>query len=184
MILKAFDSHHRDSYDAIVDAIYFAIHWKGSNNEKVSIINLSLGSFKKNSKLKKAIKHATLNKILIVGSTGNFKSNKNKGNSLMYPSRYPEVIKVGALDQSFNIAPFSSSDKKINFLAPGVNILSTIPNNKYAYFSGTSMAAPHVTGILALILKVYSINEILILLEKSLLHYTLPAIHTSVFIKN
>lgn len=78
----------------------------------------------------------------------------------MYPAAYPGVISVGAIDKSDKLDKFSSIGK-VDFCAPGVNILSTFNDGGYAIMSGTSMAAPHITGILALMLadKRNDINE-------------------------
>jgi hypothetical protein len=75
-----------------------------------------------------------------------------------YPARYAynSGIAVGAVDQNNNLADFSnrSGSQEITYVtAPGVNIYSTIPNNQYANYNGTSMAAPHIAGVVALMLS-------------------------------
>jgi hypothetical protein len=81
---------------------------------------------------------------------------------------YDEVFSVGAIDQAGNLADFSSrgpvtvdaSDRiKPDLVAPGVNILSTVPGDSFEYNQGTSMAGPHVTGVVALL---WSANQALI----------------------
>ena len=72
-----------------------------------------------------------------------------------YPSSYESenIISVGAHDHKGKIAWFSQWGKNsVDLFAPGVNVLSTIPGNKYKSFNGTSMATPHVSGAYANIL--------------------------------
>jgi len=103
-----------------------------------------------------AIKDANDSGILFVAAAGN--SGADTDIAPLYPADYdiPNVISVAATTASDDKASFSNYGlTSVDLGAPGVQILSTAPNNSYRYMSGTSMATPHVAGALALILSRY-----------------------------
>ncbi|MBN8201727.1 S8 family serine peptidase [Bacillus sp. NTK034] len=79
--------------------------------------------------------------------------------SITNPANYPETIAAGSTDSSSRISwfslrgpsPYGGSEIKPDLVAPGEEILSTLPNNEYGMSSGTSMAAPHVSGAIAIL---------------------------------
>ena len=139
--------------EAYLSDIVQGINW--SINNDIDIINLSSGS-EENS----AIFHSTIDKaytsgLLIVAAAGNDGAYDGLDDSVDFPARYSSVIGVGAVNRYSKRASFSSTGPAVEIAAPGVEILSTYVGNEYAYLSGTSMAAPFVTGELALLKQAY-----------------------------
>lgn len=147
LILKALDKNGSGTMKGIIDAINFAI------NENVDIISMSLGTSTDIPQLHQAIKKAVDSNILVVCAAGNEGDSSGSTDEFSYPAGYNEVISVGALDYSKSAARFTNSNKEVDLVAPGVNIISTYLNGTYEALSGTSMATPHVTGALALLIE-------------------------------
>ena len=141
--VKVLNSAGTGSYSSIISAIDWAV------DHKINIINMSFGSTSYSAALESAIKLAYDNNILIIASAGN--NGMQQVDSITYPAKFNEVIAVGAVDSSNNRAAFSSTGTEIDLVAPGVNIYSTAKDGAYGTKSGTSMAAPHVAGVAALL---------------------------------
>ena len=151
-ILKAIDRSGSGKVSWVINAINYAVE------KKVDIISMSLGMPINDPKLEKAIKYAVNNNILVVCAAGNEGDGNANNFEYSYPASYVDVISVGAVNQKGVPANFSNSNLVVDLVAPGVDIISTYPNNQFASLSGTSMAAPHVSGSLAL-LKNWSREE-------------------------
>lgn len=118
------------------------------------IINASFGTSYPSVLLRNAIQEAGEKGVLFVAAAGN--SARDIDASPMYPAGYDldNIISVGAEDKDGNLAWFSNYGKiGVDLVAPGEKILSTVRNGGYQQFSGTSMAAPHVSGVAALLLS-------------------------------
>ncbi|GAC1355637.1 MAG: hypothetical protein NVSMB42_14120 [Herpetosiphon sp.] len=153
MGLKFLDAAGSGNTADAITAIDFAVKAKiaGVN---VRALNNSWGGGPFSQALLDEINIANANDILFVAAAGN--SSTNNDITPHYPSNYnaPNIISVAATDQTDALAYFSSyGATTVHLGAPGVNILSTTPNNTYSIFNGTSMATPHVTGAAALILS-------------------------------
>lgn len=157
LALKALNGQGQGDINWINGALEYAVDWRGPNQEKASVISLSLGGPPDETE-HKIIQRAIQEDILVVCAAGNSGDGRHETDELDYPGAYPEVVEVGAVDLSRNLADFSNTNEEIDLVAPGVDILSTYPGNKYARLSGTSMATPHVSGAAAL-LKVISEKE-------------------------
>lgn len=123
------------------------INWGVS--EKVDVINLSLGSFDSSPAEQEAILRADGAGISVVAATGNFGVNQ-----VLFPAAYPSVIAVGAVDRYMQLGTFSQYGPETTLVAPGVEIVSTYSSAQGSSFYetfGTSMASPHVAGVVALV---------------------------------
>jgi subtilisin family serine protease len=121
------------------------IQWAIANS--MQVINMSLGTASDVQSLHDAIITAKNAGIVVVAAAG------NSGGAVSYPAAYPEVIAVSAADQNNVLASWSSRGPEVDLAAPGVDIYSTYKGTGYATLSGTSMAAPHVSGSAALVLN-------------------------------
>ena len=130
------------------------------------LINLSLGGPDEDPLETRILTRALRNGATIVAAIGN---DGRSGSTASYPACLPEIIAVGAVDRQGNRAEFSSYGDHIALCAPGVDIWSTVPtypipglmtvgSPPLAQFSGTSMAAPIVTAVVA---KMLSWNDAL-----------------------
>ena len=128
----------------------------GARNSGVRALNLSIGGtiFTQTESL--LIRRLIESGCTVVAAMGN---EYTEGNPVEYPAAYPGVVAVGAISETNLRAYFSNTGPHIALTAPGENILSTLPmkksayrdETKYASWSGTSMATPHVTAAAALI---------------------------------
>lgn len=119
----------------------------------VDVMSNSWGGGGYSQALKDAIIDANNNGIVFTAAAGN--SGSNNDYSPHYPSNYdvPNIISVAAYNASDDLSSFSCyGPKTVHVAAPGQNILSSVPGNKYSVFSGTSMATPHVSGVVGLLL--------------------------------
>ncbi|MCE9668430.1 S8 family serine peptidase [Myxococcus stipitatus] len=116
--------------------------------------NASWAGWIAGSEMEKAIARNMEAGILVVAGAGNDGLNLDEIRGRVIPAEFPlpNVISVGAVDASDRRASFSNfGAQEVDVFAPGVDILSTVPGGGYAIYNGTSMAAPHVTGLVALL---------------------------------
>lgn len=150
---KVLDRHGSGNYYSIIEGIRYATQWRGKNGEKVRIINMSLGGSYDDKNLEKAILDACAAGVIVVVASGNEGDNRQETMERAYPALYRECVTVAACDENKNMAYFTNTHLEVDAIAAGVDVLSTYPKSTYARLSGTSMATPHISGILALLIK-------------------------------
>ncbi len=126
--------------EAIVDAA----------DQGAKIISMSIGGGSSTT-LANAVTYAWNKGVTLVAAAGN----DGAANSIDYPGAYPEVLAVAALDRTKTRASYSDGGPELDIAAPGTDVVSTAnsADNGYTTMSGTSMATPHVSGVLALALS-------------------------------
>ncbi len=168
--LRALGAQGGSVYD-IAQAVRYAAGLANDSettpSERADIINMSLGAAANSQTLKNSVDAAYGEGVLIVAAAG------NEGSSTpFYPAAYDNVVSVSAVGPGNELAPYSSFGATVEIAAPGGDtstdltfdvypdgVLSTLFDQKvssyspgYAFYQGTSMAAPHVSGVCALIL--------------------------------
>lgn len=120
------------------------ITWAADNGAKV--INMSLGGASGSTTLQNAVNYAWNKGVVVVASAGN-----NGNTKANYPAYYTNSLAVAATDSADARASYSTYGSWVDIAAPGSDVASTYINSQYVYMSGTSMAAPHVSALAALV---------------------------------
>lgn len=141
MPVNVFEGDGATSYDVAYGIVYAVDH--GAN-----VINLSLGLYSATVYEAEAVQYAVSKGVVLVAAAGN-----DDIDFPVYPAAFDPVIAVSATDSSDWITDFSNYGDYIDLAAPGVNIYSTFPGSSYYSLTGTSMAAPIVSGTAALVLS-------------------------------
>ncbi len=118
--------------------------------QKCDVINMSLGGPTPDESLHQAIIEAVQAGVVVVCAAGNYGGDPASQDTVAYPARWDEVIAVAAVDDHATRARFSSVGREVDVCGPGVDVISTFKGGTYFRLSGTSMAAPHVAGAIAL----------------------------------
>ncbi len=155
----------------VVDRILAGMEWIASKGVRVLSMSLGLRGFTPDFQvIVNALRNASILPVIAVGN--------EYANSSRSPGNYGNVLSVGAMDDDEFVADFSSSDifnrtddpLVPDIVAPGVGILSCIPGDRYRKMNGTSMATPHIAGLVALLLQAKSdasVDELELAIQKS-----------------
>ncbi len=151
MPLRFIDGDGSSTTSDAVRAIYYAV----DNGAKV--MNNSWGGGTYSRAIDEAVKYANDNNVFFVVAACN-KYDPDNGPFDCYPAKlnYPAVLSVASIMRNGKMNPYSNTGKWIHVNAPGADILSTGPGGNIYMNSGTSMAAPFVSGIVALM---YAVNK-------------------------
>ncbi len=139
LVAKVMDLNGRGDFESIRQGIEWAIR------RDADVINLSLGGRTDDAAIAAVLADAASKGIMVIAAVGN-----KSGEPVGFPARHPDVFAVRAMDRHGRIARFSNDGPEIRVAAPGVDVDSCEPGGGWVKHSGTSMAAPCVSGVAAL----------------------------------
>jgi type VII secretion-associated serine protease mycosin len=153
-IIKSLWAKEEDTSYTIISILADGIVWAADHG--ADVINMSLAVTEDSATIDRAVKYALSKNISVIVAAGN---DRHLSNNRNYLAAIAGVVGVGATDENNAITFFSNSGDYVSVAAPGLDIISTVPSflnfNSYVKMSGTSMAAPAVAGVAALMKAKY-----------------------------
>lgn len=169
--VKVLDGTGKGSISDVISGLQYCVE------NDIDVVCMSLGTSYGSPALEEACEYAKNHGVVLVTAAGNSGDGDYNTDEISYPAAYDSTIAVGAIDINNLPAAWSNSGPYVSVCAPGVDILSTFPlsdcyypSTGYGTLSGTSMAAPHVVGLVAQIIQAhpgYNPDEIKYVLEHS-----------------
>ena len=159
MPLKFLNSSGSGWTEDAIEALNYLVMMRSEYGLNIRVVNNSWGGGGYSNALQTAFNILKSVNILPVCAAGNDALDADQ--SPMYPAAYKldNIVSVAAMDKQGKPAYFTNwGISSVDLAAPGVSILSSVPGNNYASYSGTSMATPHVSGVAALTAAHYSLN--------------------------
>jgi thermitase len=143
--VKVADDNGYCQSSAVAEGIIWAV------DNGALVINLSLELKEPTPELEAAVDYAWSRGAIVIAAAG------NEGTQTpVYPALYENVIAVAATSQNDTLAPLSNYGQWVNIAAPGNEIYSTLPGDKYGFKTGTSFATAHVSGLAAILFNTVS----------------------------
>ena len=143
LMAKVLNDEGSGTSQDIVDGIRWAVE-RGAD-----ILSMSLGSPEPDEEIHQALLLAISKGVFVITAAGNEGPDLD---TVGYPAGFPEMVAVGSIDRRQRLSNFSSRGRQVDVVAPGDEITSCYPPRGYAVLSGTSMATPFVSGVVALAL--------------------------------
>ncbi len=146
MPLKALGSDGKGNTSSVAQSIYYAA------THGADVVNMSFTSSGDDPGVRSAVSFAVSSGCLLVAAVGN----EGSATQLDYPAAYPDVIGVGSVDFYDHHSGFSNHNSSVDLVAPGERggdggIPVVLPGDRFAYATGTSLAAAHVAGAALLV---------------------------------